>query len=131
MAMCALALMTGPGVAGAAGIEPVESGWKGKSEQGYPIYFGVSAGKVFNVRLSYSEFICGKTSVHKRASRLEIDEAGHFAGTVLPKSVELEGSFVAPNRIEGTIIVLENRFEPHCDARQEVPFTAHPRQQVE
>lgn len=125
--MSALALLTASGLAAAAEVEPIEGGWKGKSEQNYPIYFGVSGGKVFNVRLSYSEFICGKTSVHKRAVRLAIDEAGHFAGTVLPKSVELEGSFVAPNRIEGTIIVLENRWEPHCEDRQEVPFSAHPR----
>jgi hypothetical protein len=58
--------------------------------------------------------------------RLEIDETGHFAGTVVPNSVELEGTFVAPNRVKGKIIGLETEYTSHC-TRVVVPFTAQPR----
>lgn len=125
MAMCALALMTGPSVAGAAGIEPVEGAWKGKTRQGYSVYFGVSAGGVVNVRFTYREVICGKSSVHERTSRLEIDEAGHFSSSLGPH-LEFEGTFVAPNRVNGKIIYLGTEFAPHC-MRKVVGFTAYPR----
>lgn len=66
----------------AAGVAPEEGGWKGKTKQGFYVYFGVGEGAVKNVRLTFREVVCGKQSVHLPESRLAIDEAGHFAGAL-------------------------------------------------
>lgn len=118
--------MAGPGVAGAAGVEPAEGGWKGKTAQGYFVHFGVSGGAVVNVKLTIREPICGKQSVHRRMARLEIDEAGHFAGAIVPNRLELEGTFMAPDRLKGKIISPETTGLPGC-TRKVVSFSAQPR----
>jgi len=124
--LCALVLTVGLGLASAAGTEPVEGGWKGKTKQGYFVYFGVSEGAVVNVRLTFREVICGKQTVHLPESRLEIDEAGHFGGALVPNRLEFEGTFVAPDRVKGKIISLETTGLPGC-TRKVVGFNAHPR----
>jgi len=124
--LCALVLTVGLGLASAAGTEPVEGGWKGKTKQGYFVYFGVGEGAVFNVRLTFREVICGKQSVHLPMSRLEIDEAGHFGGELVPNRLEFEGTFAAPGQVKGKIISLETTGLPGC-TRKVVGFNAHPR----
>lgn len=124
--LCALVLAVGASLAGAAGTEAVEGGWKGKTKQGYFVYFGVGGGAVVNVRLTFREVICGKQSVHLPKLRLEIDEAGHFGGTLVPNRLEFEGNFVAPGQVKGKIISFETSGLPGC-TRKVVSFSAHPR----
>lgn len=126
MVLCALVLTVGLGLASAAGTETVEGGWKGKTKQGYFVYFGVREGAVVNVRVTFREAVCGKQSVHLPNSRLEIDDAGHFGGALVPNRLEFEGTFVAPDQVKGKIISLETTGLPGC-TRKVVGFNAHPR----
>lgn len=124
--VCALVVVSGVTLAGAAGVAPEEGGWKGKTKQGFYVYFGVGEGVVKNVRLTFREVICGKQSVHLPQARLAIDEAGRFAGALVPNRLELEGVFVAPDRVSGKIVSLETTGLPGC-TRKVVGFSAHPR----
>jgi hypothetical protein len=123
LALCALVCTLGVGAA--AGTQPVEGAWKGKTKQGFFVYFGVREGVVANVRLTYREPICGEQSVHRRKARLSIDESGHFAGALVPERVDFEGSFVAPGQVTGKIISHETTGLPGC-LRKVVSFTARP-----
>jgi hypothetical protein len=87
---------------------------------------GVGEGAVKNVRLTFREVVCGKQSVHLPQSRLAIDEAGHFAGELVPNRLEFEGTFVAPDRVSGKIVSLETTGLPGC-TRKVVGFSARPR----
>jgi len=114
------------GMGSAAGVAPEEGGWKGKTKQEFYVYFGVGEGAVKNVRLTFREVVCGKQSVHLPESRLAIDEAGHFAGALVPNRLEFEGTFVAPDRVSGKIVSLETTGLPGC-TRKVVGFNARPR----
>ena len=77
--LCSLSLLAAVGHAGAEGTEPVTGGWKGKTKQGFPIYFGVREGPtVTNVRLTYRDTICGKASPKNPTLTMTVDEDGHF-----------------------------------------------------
>jgi hypothetical protein len=123
LALCALIFTAGVG--SAAGTQPVEGAWKGKTKQGFFVYFGVREGAVANVRLTYREPVCGEQSVHRRKARLPIDEAGHFAGALVAERVEFEGDFVAPGQVSGKIISAETTGLPGC-TRKVVSFIARP-----
>jgi hypothetical protein len=124
--LCALALATGAGIARAEVLDPAEGAWKGKTSQGYPIYFGVEAGAVRNVRLTIRDPICGKNELHRRGANLSIDESGDFSGVLVPNRVEIEGTFSAPERAKGTIVSLETTGLPGC-LRKVAQFSARPR----
>jgi hypothetical protein len=123
LALCTLVFTVGVG--SAAGTQPVEGAWKGKTKQGFFVYFGVRESVVTNVRLTYREPVCGEQSVHRRKVRLPIDEAGHFAGAVVPERIEFEGSFVAPDKVSGKITSAETTGLPGC-TRKVVSFSARP-----
>lgn len=123
--VCVMA-MTVAGVARAEVLDPAEGAWKGKTGQGYFIYFGVEAGAVKNVRLTVRDAICGKHESHRRAASLTIDESGHFSGTLVPNRLEIEGTFVTPERVKGTIVSLETTGLPGC-LRVAPQFSAQPR----
>ncbi|MBS1878556.1 MAG: hypothetical protein JST31_03485 [Actinobacteria bacterium] len=115
--------------AGAEGVEPAIGGWKGKTSQGMPIYFGVREGRVVtNVRLNYRDAVCGKLVLHEPNASLSIDESGHFAGVVYPANggVELRGSFTGPRRIKGKIVAGESSGLPGCTGGT-ISFTASPK----
>ncbi len=57
---------------------------------------------------------------------LGVDESGHFRGTIDPNRIELEGTFVAPDRVKGKVIALETTGLPGC-LRRVVEFSAHPK----
>lgn len=126
-ASCAVFLTLGAALADAAVAPTVEEGgWKGKTAQGFPIYFGVRGEAASNFRLTIREVICGKQEVHLPKSTLSIDEAGHFEGALIPNRLEINGTFLAPNRVKGTIVSLETTGLPGC-TRKAVQFTAHPK----
>ena len=112
------------GVSSAAAAAPTEGGWKGKTNQGFYVYFGVSGGAVTNIQVTFREAVCGKQSVRLRDARLAIDEAGHFGGAVIPNRLEFEGVFLTPGKVKGRIVSLETTGLPGC-TRKVVPFTAH------
>lgn len=118
--------LLGAGLASAAETAPVEGGWKGRTSQGFDVYFGVRGGAVTNVKVTFREVVCGKQSVRVRDARLAIDEAGHFEGAVIPNRLEFEGDFLAPGKVRGKIVSLETTGLPGC-TRKVVPFSAHPR----
>jgi hypothetical protein len=122
--LCALALASCAGVARGAGIEPVEGGWKGKTSQGLLVYFGVRGGRVVNTRYHFHWGFCGTYGNHAKRASLEIDPAGHWL-IADPRGTSLEGTFVAPDRVEGTVIAVERELPscPHVVA----PFVAWPR----
>jgi hypothetical protein len=117
IASCAVFLTLGAAPAGAA-VAPTaeEGGWKGKTTQGFQVYFGVRSGTAVNFRLTIREAICGKQTVHLPDSKLSIDEAGHFEGALIPNRLEINGTFVS----------LETTGLPGC-TRKAVKFSAHPR----
>ena len=120
LALCLLLV----GVSSAAAASPTEGGWKGKTNQGFYVYFGVHGGAVTNIKVTFREVVCGKQSVRLRDARLAIDEAGHFGGAVIPNRLEFEGDFLAPGKVKGKIVSLETTGLPGC-TRKVVPFTAH------
>ena len=122
LALCLL--LAGVSLASAAEAGPTEGGWKGKTNQGFYVYFGVSGGAVTNVKVTFREVVCGKQSVRLREVQLAIDEAGHFGGAVIPNRLEFEGDFLAPGKAKGKIVSLETTGLPGC-TRKVVPFTAH------
>jgi len=125
-AFCALALPGGASLASAEVSEPQAGAWKGKTKQGYPVYFRVGSDRtVSNFRFTYREPICGVQSPHITDVSLGIDEAGHFGGTIQTYYLEFEGTFTAPDRVQGNIISLEHTGLPGC-LRTVVAFSASP-----
>jgi hypothetical protein len=122
--LCALFMTTGVGLAHAEAVEPVEGGWKGKTGQGLYVYFGVRNGRVVNTRYHFHWGFCGTYGNHVKRASLEIDPAGHWL-IADPRGTSLEGAFVAPNRVEGTVVAVERSLPscPHIVA----PFVAWPR----
>ena len=57
---------------------------------------------------------------------LEVDAAGHFAGSIVENRVEIEGTFTGPGTVEGRIVALETTGLPGC-TRQAVRFSAQPK----
>jgi hypothetical protein len=127
--LCSLSLLAAVGHAGAEGTEPVTGGWKGKTKQGFPIYFGVREGPtVTNVRLTYRDTICGKASPKNPTLTMTVEEDGHFSGIVYPANggVEIEGTFTGPSSLKGAIVAGEDSGLPGCLGGT-FPFTAHPK----
>jgi hypothetical protein len=123
--LCALVLASGAGLAHAEGIEPVEGGWKGKTRQGLPVYFGVRNGRVINTRYHFHWGFCGNYGSQAWRANLEIDPTGQWVVSD-PRGSSFEGTFVAPDRVEGMVLV-EERELPSCP-KVEAPFVAWPRQ---
>ena len=126
---CAIVLASVVPQAGAGGVEPTIGGWKGKTAQGMPIFFGVREGDVVtNVRFAYKDVVCGRAIIHKRNVSLKEDESGHFAGIVYPANgvVELKGTFTGPRRVRGRIVAGESSGLPGCRGGK-IAFTAHPK----
>jgi hypothetical protein len=126
--LCSLGLLAGAAHAGAEGTEPVAGGWKGKTKQGFPIYFGVREGPtVTNVRITYKDAICGKASPKNPTLTMTVDEDGHFSGILYPANggVEFEGTFTGPSSMKGAIVAGEDSGLPGCLGGR-FPFTAHP-----
>jgi hypothetical protein len=127
--LCSLGLLLVAGLAGAEGTEPVAGGWKGRTKQGFPIYFGVREGPtVTNVRLTYRDAICGKASPKNPTLTMTVDENGDFSGVVYPANgeVEIEGTFTGPSSMKGAIVAGEDSGLPGCLGGR-FPFTAHPK----
>jgi hypothetical protein len=107
----------------AEGIVPVEGGWAGESSAGLPVQFRVVEGRVTDTRFQFRWGFCGTFESKDAGADLPVDETGHWVFED-PRGQTLEGTFVAPDRVEGRI-VSEERMLPGCP-RTEATFTAMP-----
>lgn len=121
--ICAVALIGGAGAAQAGAVVPVEGGWSATTSAGLPVYFGVEAGRVINIRFTFHWGFCGNYQTHDRGADLEIDPSGHWLYQD-PRGPSIEGTFVAPDRVEGKVIA-PSRELPGCP-RTEAAFVASP-----
>ena len=109
--------------ASAAGIVPTEGDWRGETSAGLPVHFTVENGRVTDLGFGFRWGFCGGFEAGDKRADLAVDPAGHWAFHD-PRGQTLEGSFVAPDRVEGTVVSVE-RQTPGCP-RTEATFTAAP-----
>ncbi len=123
VAIAVLSLMVGVSMAQAERIVPVEGSWGGESSDGLPVHFGVAGGKVINPRFKFEWGFCGTYESSWPGVEFEVDPSGHWK-VEDSRGQTLEATFVAPDRVEGTIVAVE-RMLPGCP-RTEATFTAAP-----
>ena len=125
VAIVVTAVLLVMGVAGARaeGVVPVEGSWGGESSDGLPVHFGVEGGRVVNPRFKFDWGFCGTYESNWPGIEFEIDPNGHWK-VEDSRGQTLEATFVAPDRVEGTIVAIE-RMLPGCP-RTEATFTAAP-----
>lgn len=128
VALCCFGLVGVPAWSAAAGTEMPEPGpYKGKTKQGFPVYFRLTEDRnVTNIRFTYRESICGKQSVHDPTASLSLNGGNEFAGTIYSGRLEFKGAFVSPTRVQGKLVAFETTGLPGC-LRKVVAFTAYPR----
>lgn len=123
LVLTALVLTLSSASAQAEGVVPVEGSWAGESSDGLPVHFGVEGGNVVNPRFKFSWGFCGTYESNWPGVEFEIDPNGHWK-VEDSRGQTLEATFVAPDRVEGTIVAVE-RMLPGCP-RTEATFTAAP-----
>lgn len=123
LAAIAVVLALGMSAGSAHGAAPLEGSWKGETSAGLPVSFGVAGGKVVNIRLKFKWGFCGTFELHSPSAAVEVDQSGHWLFED-PRGQTLEGTFAAPDRVEGTLISVE-RMLPSCP-RSEATFAAAP-----
>jgi len=121
--IAAFVLTVGVASAQAEGVVPVEGSWGGESSDGLPVHFGVAGGHVVNTRFKFEWGFCGTFESHAPFADVEVDSAGHWVFED-PRGQTIEGTFVAPDRVEGKIVTL-GRMLPSCP-QTEATFTAAP-----
>jgi hypothetical protein len=121
---CALMLSLGSGVAGARAeaVVPVEGPWSGTSSVGLPVHFRVEGGNVVDTVFRFHWGECGNLTSNP-VPALPIDPEGHWSYDA-PEGQTIEGTFVAPERLEGMIATVE-RMTPGCEGTR-VGFLAVP-----
>jgi hypothetical protein len=122
-AVAGLLLTAGAGSARAEGVVPPDSSWKGETSAGLPLSFGVTGGHVVNVRFKFKWGFCGTFELHDGDADAPVDSNGHWSFED-PRGQTIEGTFVAADRVEGTLVSLEREL-PGCP-RTEATFTAAP-----
>jgi hypothetical protein len=121
--LIALALLCGAGTASAEGIVPVEGDWRGETAVGLPLHFSVEEGRVTDIQLQFRWGSCGVFESRDKSAALAIDPSGHWLFHD-PRGQTLQGTFLAPDRVEGTVVSVEREL-PGCP-RTETTFTAAP-----
>lgn len=119
---CLLVLACGASVVEAEGIVPIEGSWVATTSAGLPVSFEVREGNVLNAHFRFSWGFCGTYESH--LPNLDpIDANGHWS-FVDSRGQTIEGTFVAPDRVEGTVVA-EGRELPGCP-RTLATFVAAP-----
>jgi hypothetical protein len=109
--LCALVLAGGASVAEAEGIVPVEGGWVATTSAGLPVSFEVREGNVLNAHFRFNWGFCGTYESHL-PNIDPIDANGHWS-FLDSRGQTIEGTFVAPDRVEGTVDAAEREL-PGC-----------------
>jgi hypothetical protein len=123
VAVVALVLMTSTAGAKAEGVVPVEGSWAGESSAALPIHFGVEGGRVVNPRVKFKWGFCGVFELQGPSTGVDVDPTGNW-GFEDSRGQTVAATFVAPDRVEGTIVSVE-RMTPSCP-RVESTFSATP-----
>lgn len=109
--LCLLVLACGPSVAEAESIVPVEGGWVATTSDGLPVSFEVKEGNVLNAHFRFNWGFCGTYESHLPNTD-PIDANGHWS-FLDSRGQTIEGTFVAPDRVEGAVIAVEREL-PGC-----------------
>lgn len=120
--LCLLVLASGASVVRAEGVMPVEGGWVATTSAGLPVSFEVKEGNVLNAHFRFNWGFCG-TYESRLPNTDPIDADGHWS-FLDPRGQTIEGTFVAPDRVEGTVIAVEREL-PGCP-RTRATFVAAP-----
>ncbi len=110
-AACLLALACGASVVRAEGIAPVEGGWVATTSAGLPVSFEVREGNVLNAHFRFDWGFCGTYESHLPNTD-PIDAGGHWS-FLDSRGQTIEGTFVASDRVEGTVDAAEREL-PGC-----------------
>lgn len=110
-AVIALAACSASTARAAEGIVPVEGSWVATTSAGLPVSFEVKEGSVRNAHFRFKWGFCGTYESHL-SNTDPIDSAGHWS-FVDARGQTIEGTFVAPDRVEGTVEALEREL-PGC-----------------
>jgi hypothetical protein len=120
--LCQLALACSASVVKAEGIVPVEGGWVATTSAGLPVSFEVKEGNVLNAHFRFNWGFCGTYESHLPNTD-PIDANGHWS-FLDSRGQTIEGTFVAPDRVEGTVVAVEREL-PGCPHTQ-ATFVAAP-----
>jgi hypothetical protein len=112
-AVSVVVLAGGIGGARAEAIVPVEGQWTGITSVGLPVGFRVEGGNVVDAHFGFNWGECGSFTSHD-ANTDPIDPEGHWSFDA-PEGQTIEGTFVAPERVEGKVLSVE-RMTPGCQA---------------
>jgi hypothetical protein len=117
-----VALACSASVVKAEGIVPVEGGWMGTTSVGLPVSFEVKEGNVLNAHFGFKWGFCGTYESHLPNTD-PIDANGHWS-FLDSRGQTIEGTFVAPDRVEGTVVAVERQL-PGCPSTR-ATFVAVP-----
>ncbi len=109
--LCLLVLACSVSGAKAEGIVPVEGGWVATTSVGLPVSFAVKEGNVLNAHFGFNWGFCGSYESHL-PNVDPIDANGHWS-FLDSRGQTIEGTFVAPDRVEGTVVAVEREL-PGC-----------------
>jgi hypothetical protein len=108
--------------AGADGVVPVEGPWHATTLYRYPLTFEVAGGQIVNAQFAFDWGYCERAESGRIAS-IPVDSSGHWSWED-GGGLSAEGTFVAPNRVEGSLDT-PSRMTPSCGATH-VSFVATP-----
>jgi hypothetical protein len=110
-ATCALGLVCAGGSAAAEAVVPVEGPWTGTTSVGLPVHFEVEGDNVLDATFGFHWGECGNFT-SREPNTDPIDPEGHWSFDA-PEGQTIEGSFIAPDRVEGRVVTVE-RTTPGC-----------------
>jgi hypothetical protein len=116
------AVLAGVPGAGADGVVPAEGPWHATTSAGLPVGFEVSGGQVVNPRWRFKWGFCGSFE-NATPATVPIEANGHWKFTD-SRGPWIEGTFVAPDRLEGTVTA-PSRSLPGCPETH-ATFVAEP-----
>ena len=113
---CLLVLACSASVVKAESVVLVEGGWVGTTSAGLPVSFEVKEGNVLNAHFRFNWGFCG-TYESRLPNTNPIDANGHWS-FLDSRGQTIEGTFVAPDRVEGTVVAVERQLPgcPHTEA---------------
>jgi hypothetical protein len=126
IASVSLALFAAAPAVGAEGVVPTEGPWHATTSAGLPVGFEVAAGKVVNPRWRFNWGFCGSYE-NAAPATVPVEADGHWKFTD-SRGPSIEGTFVAPGRLEGTVTA-PSRSLPGCPETH-ATFVAEPGEAV-
>lgn len=123
--LSALALVCCAASVRAEGAVPVEGRWTGRTSAALPVSFEVKEGQIVEARFRFHWGYCGtfESALGMRSVETTIDANGHWK-YIDSRGPFMEGTFVAPDRVEGAVIAPPRSF-PSCPS-SEATFQAVP-----